>query len=120
MTSPGTGLNSTPAGWYRDPADLRLLRYWDGTVWSDQVRPAEPIAAPAAPANTGNGLAIAAIVLGAIAVLFVPILFGGVGIALGAVAMSKQQPLARWGLGVAIAGTIVGMILGALVGMSTI
>ncbi|MGY6498751.1 MAG: DUF2510 domain-containing protein [Microcella sp.] len=32
--------NATPvAGWYDDPADDRMMRWWDGTAWSDQVAP---------------------------------------------------------------------------------
>ena len=27
------------AGWYGDPQNPALLRYWDGTQWSDQTRP---------------------------------------------------------------------------------
>lgn len=48
---------STPlpaAGWYADPQDNSQLRYWDGTRWTDQVRPmiaeqapAEAVAQPA-------------------------------------------------------------------------
>lgn len=28
-----------PSGWYDDPQDPALLRYWDGVVWSDNVTP---------------------------------------------------------------------------------
>lgn len=30
----------SPAGWYPDPADPSLLRYWDGEAWSPHVAPA--------------------------------------------------------------------------------
>lgn len=46
-----------PSGWYDDPRDDSLLRYWDGVVWTDHVankRPtpaAEPISEPAAGAS---------------------------------------------------------------------
>ena len=43
----------TPAGWY--PADEYNERYWDGSAWSDQVRPK----APAAPATGGTTTATA-------------------------------------------------------------
>ena len=30
-----------PSGWYDDPNDADLLRYWDGVVWTSHVAPAE-------------------------------------------------------------------------------
>ena len=40
--------SSTPAGgWYADPLDASLLRWWDGSTWSKQTMPADP--APATP-----------------------------------------------------------------------
>jgi hypothetical protein len=39
---------STPAGWYPDPYDARLQRYWDGTTWTEHTAPL--IAAPGGPA----------------------------------------------------------------------
>lgn len=55
---------TTPAGWYQDPAgDPSLLRYWDGSQWTEHVQAAQPAApepepeptppppAPAAPAE---------------------------------------------------------------------
>ncbi|HEY6531962.1 MAG TPA: AIM24 family protein [Acidimicrobiales bacterium] len=42
---------TTPADWYPDPSDSSLLRYWDGSAWTEHTAPA-PVAqpAPAAPA----------------------------------------------------------------------
>ncbi|HVT41365.1 MAG TPA: DUF2510 domain-containing protein, partial [Acidimicrobiales bacterium] len=35
------------AGWRRDPDDAALERYWDGSAWTDRVRPSEaPVASP--------------------------------------------------------------------------
>jgi hypothetical protein len=28
------------AGWYDDPDDARLIRYWDGERWTEHRRPA--------------------------------------------------------------------------------
>ena len=40
--------SSTPAGgWYADPLDASLLRWWDGSTWSKQTMPADP--APSTP-----------------------------------------------------------------------
>lgn len=36
---------TTPAGWYKDPADAARLRWWDGAQWTDTVQNA-PVAAP--------------------------------------------------------------------------
>src|SRR6478752_7679108 len=35
----------TPAGWYDDSTGTKPERYWDGTQWTEQLRPA-PAAAP--------------------------------------------------------------------------
>jgi hypothetical protein len=33
-----------PAGWYPDPADDAVVRYWDGSVWTDlAAAPAQPL-----------------------------------------------------------------------------
>ena len=36
-----------PAGWYPDPSDARVVRYWDGTTWTDLT------AAPTRPLRVG-------------------------------------------------------------------
>ncbi|MBM6403414.1 DUF4328 domain-containing protein [Phycicoccus sp. CSK15P-2] len=37
--STGDTTTSTPAGWYTDPSDGTRSRQWDGTAWTDLVRP---------------------------------------------------------------------------------
>lgn len=32
-------MTSQPSGWYDDPDDANLLRYWDGILWSDRTMP---------------------------------------------------------------------------------
>jgi len=64
---------------------------------------------------TSNGLSIAAIVCGVVAIFFLPIIVGVIGIVLGAIALSRHEPLAKVGLGVAVAGTILGFVLGAVI-----
>lgn len=37
-------MTQTPAGWHRDQQNPNQERYWDGTQWTDQYRPAVPVA----------------------------------------------------------------------------
>ena len=62
--------------------------------------------------RSGNALSIAGIVLGVLAVLFLPIIFGPAGIVCAAMGRSKKQRLANVALGVSIGGTILGFIFG--------
>ena len=32
-------MTQQPSGWYEDPHDPSLYRYWDGVVWTDRVAP---------------------------------------------------------------------------------
>jgi hypothetical protein len=68
----------------------------------------------------GNGFSIAALILGCIAFLFLPIILGPVAIALAGVGKSKHESKSTAALAVAITGTVVGLILGAIVGMSVL
>lgn len=61
-----------------------------------------------------NTLSIIAIVLGVIALLILPIVFGPAGIICGVVAMNRKERLAKVGLIVAIAGTVLGFVVGFL------
>ena len=66
-------------------------------------------------ANQSNTFSILAIVLGAIAFLIFPILLGPAAIILGVVGLVKKERLAPIGLTIGILGTIVGMVLGAII-----
>ncbi len=76
-------------------------------------------ARPAMPANSSNSLSTVAIVLGAVGLLFLPIVFGTAGLVLGIVAKSKQEPRANIAIVVGIVSLVGGMILGAIVGAAT-
>ncbi|MDQ2749871.1 MAG: DUF2510 domain-containing protein [Actinomycetota bacterium] len=39
-----------PAGWFTDPQDLTMLRYYDGQAWTEHQRPGAAPTAPAQPA----------------------------------------------------------------------
>jgi hypothetical protein len=68
--------------------------------------------------NTSNTFSILAIVLGGLALLVLPIVFGPAAIILGVVGITKKEKLAPIGLTVGILGMVVGMFIGALVGMA--
>lgn len=124
----------TPAGWYPDPQTGDLL-YWDGSQWTGHRQPAPttgPSAptAPYAPSYTpypmapggqpgaqapGNTLSIIGTVLGVVALVILPPVFGIAGIVLGVIALRKHERLGGVALGVSIVGLVAGMIIGALV-----
>lgn len=70
-----------------------------------------PVEANAATAG-GNTYSTLAIIFGVLAVLFLPILFGPIGIVFGAVAKSKSEKNSSLGIGIAIGGTILGLLSG--------
>jgi hypothetical protein len=68
--------------------------------------------------SSSNTFSILAIVLGGLALLVLPIVFGPAAIILGVVGITKKEKLAPIGLTVGILGMVVGMFIGALVGMA--
>ena len=68
--------------------------------------------------NSGNGFSTAGIIIGAVAFLFFPIILGPVGLILGAVGKSKGEPRAVVAMVVSGCGLVIGMIIGAIVGLS--
>lgn len=78
-----------------------------------------PVGAGAAEADTdSNAFAIAAIVLGALAVFFLPIILGPIGIILAVMARNRAQPRADIALWVAIGGTVAGLAFGMMAAMN--
>lgn len=67
------------------------------------------------PKSGSNLLSIISFVLAAIAVVFIPILFGGAAIITAAVGITRKERLSKIALIVAIVATIAGFVLGALV-----
>ncbi|MBW8173084.1 hypothetical protein K0651_08495 [Ornithinimicrobium sp. Arc0846-15] len=68
------------------------------------------------PSKSGsNLLSIISFVLAAVAVVFIPILFGGAAIITAAVGITRKERLSKIALIVAIVATIAGFVLGALV-----
>ena len=66
--------------------------------------------------NNSNTFSIIAFVLGGIAFIFVPIVFGAAAIIVAAIAKNKRERLANVALTVGILGLVLGMILGAIIG----
>jgi membrane protein DedA with SNARE-associated domain len=66
--------------------------------------------------SSSNSFSYAAIALGVIGLLVVPILFGGIGIVLAAIAKSKGEKKAVPALIFTIVATVLGLIIGAIIG----
>jgi hypothetical protein len=110
-------------GWYADPEQPAMQRYWDGTAWSEQRRPAQvvavtlpgPVPAPAA----SNGFAITALVLGIVGAVFgfIPFTFwlawilGVLAIVFGALGRRRaDQEAAAGKRSMATAGLVLGIV----------
>lgn len=48
-------MTATPAGWYPDPNDGSLQRYWDGSLWTEHTAPLPP-RLPVASAESQSGV----------------------------------------------------------------
>lgn len=69
MSAPGTPI---PAGWYPDPQDPAVGRYWDGTAWTDlRHLPGQPQPIPKAPPGTDGNTAWVWIIIG---IQFLPLI----------------------------------------------
>jgi hypothetical protein len=87
--------------------------------------PGDPGGGPGDPSPGGPSrrpgaqiFSIMAIVCGVLAVLLVPILFGPIGIILAIVGNQRGEPLWKVGLGAAVAGMALGILLGYLVSVN--
>ncbi|WP_220447426.1 hypothetical protein, partial [Nonomuraea deserti] len=70
---------------------------------------------PHQPRPANQVLSIIGFVCAAVAVLFIPILFGLAGIVLGIVGHTRGEPLGKWAAVAAGVGMILGFVLGILV-----
>jgi hypothetical protein len=120
-------------GWYADPSNPTVSRWWDGQSWGNQTHSHKwdgnlndppsnvatsgglPYGGHSTHSGTGNGFSIVAIVLGAVAFLFFPILLGPAGMILGAVGKSRNERLAIPAMIISACGLVVGMVLGLVV-----
>ncbi len=115
---------STPANWYPDSQNPTLMRWWDGTQWTQQTQPKPMTGFPppiTPPVPRSNGLAIAALVLGIIAaaLAFIPILnFGSIilGLLAGilgivAVANKHNKAMAITGLALGVLAILITIVI---------
>jgi len=73
---------------------------------------------PADVRSSRSPLSLFGILLGAIAFVFVPPLFGGAGIVLGAVGLSRNERFGWLAVGVSMTGLVLGMVFGVVVFVS--
>lgn len=122
---------SQPQEWLPDPSGRHELRWWDGRRWTEHVsdggvttadQPGElPPPPPSAksPAQRRSGRATAALVLGIVGILVFPVVCSTLAIIFGALALRdigdhddiQGRKMAWWGLGLGIAGLIIGIAL---------
>jgi MFS family permease len=85
---------------------------------SQPTQPAEqPQEPPPQPADTGQVFVILGFIFAAIGLLFCPILFGGAAIVMGILAKNKGNALGIWVIAAGIVSLILGIIIGAIIGM---
>ena len=112
------GRGAATPGWYPDPEQPSLVRYWDGERWSPHTAPAPAhaigVTVPAAP--TTNGMAIASLVCG-VASFAVCGITAVLGIVFGHIARRQLRASGgrETGEGLALAGLIVSYAVVALV-----
>lgn len=93
-----------------------------GPGWNPPPQPTSPSSfgrPTPSPTTDSIGLCIGAMVMGCIALFFFPIVFGPIGIALASAALVRKERWAVAGMSVAAGGTVMGMVLGALVWSSS-
>ncbi|WP_370184788.1 DUF2510 domain-containing protein [Rhodococcus wratislaviensis] len=71
MTAP-----TPPPGWHQDPADANLLRYWDGTQWTEQTQP-KPSQTPTPQKEGGVGKVLLILVAVLVVMGILGSVFGG-------------------------------------------
>lgn len=85
--------SSTPqAGWYPDPSEPSVLRYWDGAQWTTHMQPAPQAAAPVPKPRITNRAALGIVFGLAIVATLVFVVFGGGDSDSGTVTPAGQDP----------------------------
>lgn len=87
------------------------------TQYGNQQTGQQPHGTP--PAATGNAMSIVAMVLGVISLIFLPIVFGVIGLVLAIIAKTvRHERLAVPAIVVSAVGLVGGLILGAVLAMN--
>lgn len=125
---------STPTqAWLPDPTSRHQLRWWDGAKWTEHVsdggesaidEPGDVELPPPPPVAEGSagrrsGRATASLVLGIVGILVFPVVCSTLAIIFGALALRDMgtdpavsgRRMAWWGLGLGVAGLVVGLAL---------
>ncbi len=120
--------------WLPDPAGRHQLRWWDGARWTEHVSddgetatdppgdglpPPPPAESEAGAPQRRSGRATASLVLGIVGILVFPVVCSTLAIIFGALALRDigdrrdiaGRNLAWWGLGLGIAGLVIGIAL---------
>lgn len=113
--------------WLPDPSGRHQLRWWDGNEWTEYVsdqgtQATDPLSGETPPPPPGagarrSGRATAALVLGIVGILVFPVVCSTLAIIFGALALRDMGPdpevkgrsMAWWGLGLGIAGLLIGI-----------
>ena len=120
-------MSNRPQEWLPDPEGRHQLRWWDGSQWTEHVSDSgqqgiDELAAavpppPPGPVARRSGRATAALVLGIVGILVFPVVCSTLAIIFGALALRDMGPdpevrgrsMAWWGLGLGIAGLLIGI-----------
>ena len=70
--------SSTPqAGWYPDPTEPSVLRYWDGVQWTTDMQPAPETAAAMPTPRITNSAALGIVIAFVVVTTLVFVVLGG-------------------------------------------
>ncbi len=115
--------------WLPDPEGRHQLRWWDGTAWTEHVsdqgqQGIAPLSDSTTPPPAGatprrSGRATASLVLGIVGILVFPVVCSTLAIIFGALALRdmgtdtevRGRSMAWWGLGLGLAGLLIGIAL---------
>ena len=118
-TGGGTGVHP---GWYPDPRDGSVERWWDGTAWTDATRPVSVLTRPLAAPVLTNTPATVGLVLGAFAMLVNSFLLASLaGVVLSFIGLRRAGQLSDAGYApVGRRRALAGLVLWLLGGAGTV
>ncbi len=99
--------SNPPPGWHREGD---LWRWWDGERWSGHTSPGT---SPAEETRPDSTLTFFGIMCAIVAVFFLPVIIGPLGMILGGIGVSRGERGASVAIILALFGTVFGFMLGA-------